>query len=144
MFRNNLTIPQLEDEVAVYSDGSKLGPDCGSGFFMCWRDQTRFGVSYNGQKYTVFLSEIRAISLALDRLIWEKLPNTAVNNYSDSQSAIAGILNSKSNSKAVQECWTKLSKLDKLYKWSLTWVKAHAGLKGNEQADKLAKKGTQF
>jgi ribonuclease HI len=67
-----------------------------------------------------------------------------VNIYSDSQSAIAAILNSKSNSKAVQECWTKLSKFDKLYKWSLTWVKAHAGLKGNEQADKLAKKGTQF
>jgi len=144
IFQNKLAVPQTEDEVAVYTDGSKLGPDCGSGFFIRWRDQTRFGLGYNGQKYTVFLSEIRAISLALDRLIWEKLPNSAVNIYSDSQSAIAAILSSKSNSKAVQQCWIKLNKLDKIYKWSLSWVKAHVGLKGNEQADKLAKRGTQL
>jgi len=40
IFRNTMEIPQPKDEVAVYTDGSKLGPDCGSGFFMKWRDQT--------------------------------------------------------------------------------------------------------
>jgi ribonuclease HI len=143
-FRNRLLTPQMEDEVAVYTDGSKLGPDYGSGFLMKWRDQTRFGLSYNGQKYSVFLSEIRAISLALERLIWEKIPNTTINIYSDSQSAIAAILNAKTNSNVIQQCWSKLKQLDKTHKWSLSWVKAHVGLKGNEQADKLAKKGTQF
>jgi len=144
IFQNRLETPQVEDEVAIYTDGSKLGPDCGSGFFLKWRDQTRIGLGYNGQKFTVFLSELRAITLALDRLIWEKIPDTVVNIYSDSQSAIAAILSNKSNSNAVQQCWSKLKQIDKFYKWSISWVKAHVGIKGNELADKLAKRATQF
>jgi hypothetical protein len=92
----------------------------------------------------VFLSEIRAITLAIERLLWEKIPDTTVNIYSDSQSAIAALQNTKSNSKAIHQCWSKLKQLDKTHKWSLSWVKAHIGIRGNEQADKLAKKGTTF
>jgi hypothetical protein len=55
---------------------------------------------------------------------FKTLTFTGVNIYSDSQSAIAAILNSKSNPKAVQQFWIKLNKLDKLYKWSLScWTK---------------------
>jgi ribonuclease HI len=143
-FQNRVEEPQSESEVAVYTDGSKMGPDCGSGFFIKWKEQSRIGLSYNGQKYTVFLSEIRAITLAIERIIWEKIPNMVVNIYSDSQSAIDAILNIKSNSKAIHQCWEKLKQLDKTHQWSLSWVKAHVGLKGNELADKLAKKGTRF
>jgi hypothetical protein len=92
----------------------------------------------------VFLSEIRAITLEIDIIIWEKIPNMMINIYSDSQSAIDAILNIKSNSKAIPQCWGKLKQLDQTYQWSLTWVKAHVGIKGNELSDKLAKKGMQF
>jgi hypothetical protein len=33
-FHNRVEAPKQEDEVAVYTDGSKMGPDCGSGFFI--------------------------------------------------------------------------------------------------------------
>jgi ribonuclease HI len=95
-----------------------------------------------GRKYSstaAFLSEIRAITLAIDIIIWEKIPNMMINIYSDSQSAIDAILNIKSNSKAIPQCWGKLKQLDQTYQWSLTWVKAHVGIKGNELTDKLAK-----
>jgi len=38
-FVNKLTSPTPNEEVAVYTDGSKLGPDCGSGFLIQWDKQ---------------------------------------------------------------------------------------------------------
>jgi ribonuclease HI len=143
-FQNRMDHPEQSEEVAVYTDGSKMGPDCGSGFFIKWNDQTRMGLGYNGKYYTVYLSEIRAITLAVEKLLTEELPHKIVNIYSDCQSAIEAILGPKSRSKTVQQCWSLLQQLDSKHRWSLTWVKAHVGIKGNESADKLAKQATQL
>ncbi len=101
-------------------------------------------MSYNGKNFTVFLSEVRAIALAIEKVLAEKIPTTTINIYSDCTSAIAAILGSHSTSKTVQHCWSLLNKLDKAYKWSLSWVKAHVGISGNETADMLAKRATQL
>jgi ribonuclease HI len=141
-FQNKLTSPDSDNGAEIYTDGSKIGPHCGSGFIMKWGKQTRLGMSYNGKNFTVFLSEVRAIALAVEKALTEKIPTKTINIYSDCTSAIAAIMGTKSTSKTVQHCWYLLSKLDKAYKWSITWVKAHVGISGNESADILAKRAT--
>ncbi len=143
-FVNKLTSPSSTEEAVAYTDGSKLGPDCGSGFLIQWGKQRRLGMSYNGKKITVFLSEVRAIALTVEKILAEKIPTKTVNIYSDCTSAIAAILGSHSTSKTVQHCWSLLNKLDIAYKWSLSWVKAHFGISGNKMADMLAKRATQL
>jgi ribonuclease HI len=106
---------------------------------MKWGKQTRLGMSYNGENFTVFLSEVRAIALAIEKVLEEKIPTLAVNIYSNCTCAIAAILGTCSTSKTVHHCWKLLTQLDKAYKWSLSWVKAHVGISGNESADLLAK-----
>jgi ribonuclease HI len=143
-FQNKLKTPDKTNEVEVYTDGSKMGPDCGSGFIIKWDKQTRLGLSYNGKNFTVFLSEVRAIALAIEKVLTENITKTTINIYSDCTSAIAAILNPRSTSKTVQHCWSPLKQLDKSYKWSISWVKAHVGISGNESADLLAKRATQM
>ena len=62
--------------------------------------------------------------------------------YSDCLSAIRALNRTHSNSRAIQECWNALHKLDSSCLWSLSWVKSHIGIKGNELADQNAKAGT--
>ncbi len=143
-FHNRKENPSPDEGVNVYTDGSKMGPNCGSGFLIKWGDQTRMGMSYNGHFNTVFLSEVRAIAIAVEKLLTENITTKIVNIYSDCQSAIAAIFSVKSNSKTIQNCWHQLQKLDKNFEWSISWVKAHVGIEGNESADKLAKKATQI
>jgi hypothetical protein len=101
-------------------------------------------MSYNGRTFTVFLSEVRAIALAIEKILTEKIQTKIINIYSDCTSAIAAILGTRSTSKTVQHCWSLLRQLDKSYKWSLSWVKAHVGIRGNESADLLAKRATKM
>jgi len=118
----------------IYTDGSKRDTDCGSGFILKWEDQTRMGLAYNGKFYTVSLPEIRTIALAVEKI---KCPTVKI--YSDCQSAIAS---SHSNYKTVHHCWSLLQRLDNICKLSISRVKAHVGITGNEVADKLAKQAT--
>jgi ribonuclease HI len=143
-FQNRLDTPSKEEGIKAFTDGSKLGPDCGSGFILQWGDKTRLGMSYNGKNFTVFLSEVRAIALAAEKILAEKITTPTVNIYSDCSSAIAAILGTRSTSKTVQHCWSILKQLDDSHKWSLSWVKAHVGISGNETADLLAKRATQM
>ncbi len=143
-FQNKLETPSTKDTAKVYTDGSKIGTKCGSGFILKWDKQTRLGMSYNGETFTMFLSEVRAIALAIEKTLAEKVPTLTINIYSDCTSAIAAILGPCSTSKTVQHCWSLLTQLDKVYKWSLSWVKAHVGISGNESADLLAKRATQM
>jgi len=141
-FQNRIDTPSTKDEVEVYTDGSKVGTKCGSGFIIKWDKQTRLGMSYNGENFTVFLSEVRAIALAIEKVLEENIPTSRVNIYSDCTSAIAAILGMRTTSKTVQHCWKLLQQLDKVHKWSISWVKAHIGISGNESADLLAKRAT--
>ena len=45
------------------------------------------------------------------------------------------------NSALVHECCQKLQELAQQNAVTLKWVPAHTGIKGNEEADKLAKNG---
>ena len=141
-FKNRIDHSKTQEGTTIYTDGSMIDSNCGSGFVIQWENKTRYGLSYNGKYHTVFLSEVKAITLAIEKFLSENINTKIVNIFSDCQSAIAAILGRKSGSREVQQCWNQLHRLDASFKWSLSWVKAHVGIKGNETADSLAKKAT--
>jgi len=143
-FTNKIPESPTDEGATIYTDGSKKGPDCGSGFIIQWDKETRLGMVYNGHYQSVFLSEIRAISMAVEKFLTENIQTPSVRIYSDCKSAIAALKGKYASSKMIQQCWANLSKLDNAYKWSLSWVKAHVGIKGNEAADSLAKQASQM
>jgi ribonuclease HI len=71
----------------------------------------------------------------VEKVLLEQIPAKVINIYSDCQSAVAAILGTKSKSKTVHKCWSLLKQLDSNYQWSISWVKAHVGISGNEAAD---------
>jgi len=99
---------------------------------------------YTGHYQTVFLSEIRAISEAVEKFLTEKIQTPMVKIYSDCKSALLALTNKYSTSKMIQKCWKQLQQLDNNYKWSISWVKAHVGIAGDESAYKLAKQASQM
>jgi ribonuclease HI len=143
-FRNKHLIDLTSEPTSakIFTDGSGTSAGFGSGFYLEWGNEQRHGCATNGSYYSVYLSEIRAITLAIEKFLTE--PNTpqhvAIN--SDCLSAIKAINSLHSNSRAIQDCWKALQKLDHSHIWSLTWVKSHIGIEGNERADCNAKAGT--
>jgi len=160
-FRNNEPSDEdIREQVSIYTDGSGIqntplensdnelpqSQSFGSGFYMEWPHQTqqeqyhrRVGIYPNGNYFSVFLSEIKAITLAISHFLKERVPAIKVNIFTDCKSAIAALNKSHSSSITVQNCWKQLKALDSTYKWTITWVKGHSGIPGNEQADVLAK-----
>ncbi|KAJ8918177.1 hypothetical protein NQ315_014043 [Exocentrus adspersus] len=61
--------------------------------------------------------------------------NKRINILTDSQAALKGLRNHK-------ECWKELSDLARYNRVVLLWVPGHSGIKGNEKADELARKGS--
>ena len=62
---------------------------------------------------------------------------------SDSQSAIEAISSPLVNSRLVLECKMRLNSLGVHNEVTLMWVPGHEGIRGNETADELARKGAE-
>lgn len=87
--------------------------------------------------HSVFSAEIFAILQALHFILKNKLGNCLI--LSDSKSALQSISNySKACPNICDEIQTILCKLNKQSHVKIIWVKAHAGIVGNEIADKAA------
>ncbi|KAJ8918239.1 hypothetical protein NQ315_014109 [Exocentrus adspersus] len=64
-----------------------------------------------------------------------------INILTDSQAALKGLRNHKVTSRLLWECWKELSDLARHKRVVLLWVPGHSGIKGNEKADELVRKG---
>jgi len=151
LWTNNITPPPpshpeaKQDFTQIFTDGSGNNNNFGSGFLIQTGFQKARGIANNGPMYTVFLSEVRAIYLAVQNFLHSPPTNTTkVHIFSDSTSAIQAIKHPTTTSKLIRQTWQALKKLDATYAWSLGWVKGHAGNQGNEEADTLAKAGTKL
>jgi RNase H len=62
---------------------------------------------------------------------------------SDSQAALIALESYNFTSKLVAECLDSLKRLTTKCKLTLMWISGHTGVDGNEQADRLANKGSE-
>jgi ribonuclease HI len=94
-----------------------------------------------GENISVFQGEIIAIYLATCWIINNNYDSEfkKINFYSDSQKALSAIDFWSVDSLTVQTCTNELSKLSNII--TLTWIPAHSGIIGNEDADAEASIG---
>lgn len=126
------------DSIQIYTDASKKG--------------RRVGVAVNVPKLmvkkkarisdqlSIYTGELMAILLGVQIIKERKIKNAVI--CSDSYSAIVSIYNQKSESRPdlIMEILQNLFELKQIkIEVQFMWVPAHVGIKGNEEADKLAK-----
>jgi ribonuclease HI len=128
----------------VYTDGSLFDDHmtAGSGVF-----SSLFSFYASAGKYrTAFDGEVEAIRIALKQLLVFVEKFSKVVLFSDSQAAIQAIgSNSPPLSDEIFQCRVYLRNLIVKKKHVvLQWIPGHCGVKGNEQADFLARKGSRL
>ena len=94
-----------------------------------------------GKDSTVFQAELFGIKEAADHYASMGTSNQFVIFYVDSRAALLALAKSTVDSKLVKDTISALNGIDRSNRISLKWIKAHAGHRGNEKADELAKKG---
>jgi len=134
-----------EATICAYNDGSKNHRGVGSGeVIFKGRDE----IARHKLKLSNNCSNNQAEQLAIKKALEEieVLNRESINPptaiiYTDSRVALDSIGNPNNHSFLIEETRKKAASLEKSeWRIKFSWVKAHAGILGNEVADKLAKK----
>lgn len=125
--------------VRIFTDGSKIEGKVGAAYSVWNQDRETKARKLTLPSYcTVYQAELLALKEAVEEVLKGK--NTAHAIYSDSMAALQTVANhgalhplAVATRDALRRC------ADRGKCVSLFWIKAHAGLEGNERADVLAK-----
>ena len=130
--------------IHAYTDGSKTQHGVGSGVALFIGTKLVLQEKFKlDSRCSNNQAEQLAITKALEEIekiiITETTPRTAT-IFTDSRISIDLIRNTRNHSHLIEEIRKKITNLERAH-WSieLSWVKAHAGIVGNETADRLAK-----
>ncbi|XP_049874511.1 uncharacterized protein LOC126372706 [Pectinophora gossypiella] len=129
--------------VRIYTDGSKIDGKVGAALSVWDGDAETKTVKLKLSPYcTVYQAELLAICEATRVIL--ACHQTSFGIYSDSRSALETIVNHDAKHHLAVRTRKNLAagKLQNK-EISLFWIKAHAGLEGNERADQLAKDAAQ-
>ncbi|XP_063629985.1 uncharacterized protein LOC134801375 [Cydia splendana] len=134
---------QLEEHnsegLKIYTDGSKLEGKVGAAVSV-WRNGTETKTKKLKLDHfcTVYQAELLALLEATTQALQSPIPNCSI--YCDSRSALETVVNNVSLHPLAVQIRSNLNDLGTMGKITeLFWIKAHAGLEGNERADVLAK-----
>ena len=130
-----------QDYVAIFTDGSKTSNSTGFAIYVPGYDVSISKTC--SQFHSVFSMELHAINTAVSWITESGLKKAII--LSDCQSALASISNPhRSRHFIVNEIISNINRLKtNKISVSLAWIPGHAGIKGNEKADSLAKKAAQ-
>lgn len=136
----------LPSQVNVFTDGSRKDDRTGAGFCIIFEGLTLFEGQYRlPDSATVFQAEVFAIRAALQHL--HKLPKEAlfVKIHVDSQAVLHALNKDTASSLLTLQVTQLLKNLPPhFYPPTFVWTKAHVGTEGNEEADRLAKLGSEL
>ena len=128
-------------ETAYYTDGSKTEDGTGAAFVKLNNGEIADSWTTSlHEDSTVYQAELIAIEAALMDAE-NSLLTREIRIYSDSLSAIQS-LSRPNKDKRIESMRRRLIRLGRYKDIKIGWVKAHAGTKGNEIADQLAKIAT--
>lgn len=91
----------------------------------------------------MFQAELRAILAVAEAIIKDKIKHSKITIFTDSRAALMAVSNMVLSSHLAKRTVYALNAASKTNEVEISWIKAHAGLQGNEEADRLAKEGAQ-
>ena len=135
-----LGLVEMQGEIAVYTDGSKTSEGTGSGIYI---QELECKQSINLQaECSVFQAEVLAIRQACKVLISKGITDRDISIYVDSQAALKSLSSIEVKSHLVITCKENLETLSNSNNVRLCWVPGHENIRGNEEADLLARNGS--
>ena len=139
IYRNHFQEHRHTADIEIYTDGSKGETGVGAGVVVIKGDH-REEYSYKlNNMASVFTAELMAIKVGLSNVV--KYSNKNCVLYSDSMSSLQAIQSAKVEDKRIGIVYEILERLSQNHlKVSFCWIPGHAGIEGNEIADKIAKR----
>jgi ribonuclease HI len=121
-----------------------MGPGCGGGTGAgIYGQSVRRRLSLSLGRYaTVFQAKVFAILACAHDIRDHGTPKKHVSICSDSLTALRAVRAVRTTSPLVRQCQKALDDISTLHVMGLYWVPGHAGVRGNEVADGLARKGS--
>ncbi|CAK1594967.1 unnamed protein product [Parnassius mnemosyne] len=123
-------------ELTIFTDGSKTNEGVGSGAFS--EDLNIHICTPLGTYNTVFQAECMGIIQAAIAIDARKVNDFPIRILTDSRAVLQALRCNVVNSGLIYECHQRLNEVCKNNNVTLQWIKGHS-LKGNEEADRLAK-----
>lgn len=131
-------------ELSIYTDGS-FSSSLNRGGWSVYIPELQYRICNNESNTTVNRMELTAIKNAL-AFIYDTNIDRKVCIYSDSMYVIGGLTLSNWSISTNSDLWNEVNAYKQLLKdkdVSFIHIKGHAGIDGNETADKLAVKASQ-
>ena len=123
-----------------FTNGSKMKEVTGAGIF---GQSVKRRLSFSLGRYTtVFQAEIYAILACVHEIQFQKRPEKYISICSDSQASLKALQAVRMTSPLVHQCQKALNDISAWHVVGLYWVPGHAGVRGNEVADGLARGGS--
>ena len=142
--RAHRPMPSHAWQINCYTDGSRFDNRSGYAYIIFGESFRKQDFKHLGREASVFQSEILAVQEAAHEMLIHEIEDKDIRIHIDNQAAIKTLGSYRIRSKIAAGCKMMINKLSEKNNVTLTWIPGHSNHKGNEIADRLAKRGTNL